>query len=198
MDREELYSLSEQLRRELHEIVDAQVDSLLQRIENPGMASASERYCSFVMPPSYFKGKKPCLVVLPDGERFPVHTWRETAEVILRDCNADETMHQRLLDISGKVMGRNRTILGRTDVDMRSPVKIDNGIYFESYFDTESLLKVMKERVLDAVGYDYGGIKLAVYDPKLQSEATVISVPDDGYDDCGGDETEDDGFTMTM
>lgn len=194
MDKEELYSLAKKLRKELHEIVDAQIDEMIQRIENPGCIPTNEKLCSFAMPPSYFKGKKPCLIVLPDGERIPVHTWRETAEAILRDCNADEVMHQRLLDISGKVMGRNRVILGTTDFSMRSPVMIDDGMYFESYFDTESMLKVLKERVLDVVGYDYGSIKLGVYDPKMQRE----EIYDDNDEDENEDETESGGLTMTM
>lgn len=195
MDKEKFYSLAEQIRNELHEIVDAQIDDLIQRIENPGRISTNERLCSFAMPSSYFKGKKPSVVVFSNGERIPVHTWRETAEVIFKDCNADEKMHQRLLDISGKVLGRNRVILGTTDSGMRSPVKIDSGIYFESYFDTEALMKMMKERVLDVVGYDYGGIKLGVYEPKMQREVMY----DSAFNESDGeDETESDGFNMTM
>lgn len=195
MDKEERYSLAEQLRSELHEMVDAQVDGLIRRIENPGRISENEKIYTFAMPSSYFKGKKPAAIVFPDGERIPVHTWRETAEAILKDCNADEEMHQRLLGISGKVMGRNRVILGTHASGMSRPLKIDNGIYFESYFDTETLLKVMKERVLDAVGYDYGGIKLGVYDPKMQRETIDDPVFEDDNDE---EEAESGGFTIIM
>lgn len=41
---------------------------------------------------------------------------------------------------------------------MHAPLEIDKNLYMESYYDTASLLYVLKERVLDAVGYDYSGI----------------------------------------
>ena len=106
-------------------------------------------------------------------------------------------MHGRLLAISGKVAGRERVILGRTDRGMDKPLKIDDGIYFESYFDTQYLLKVMKERVLDAVGYDYSGILLYVRDPalekKLQQEADSLE-----EDMETGPEEETEGLSMGM
>ena len=99
--------------------------------------------------------------------------------------------------ISGKVAGRERVILGRTDRGMDKPLKIDDGIYFESYFDTQYLLKVMKERVLDAVGYDYSGILLYVRDPalekKLQQEADSLE-----EDMETGPEEETEGLSMGM
>ena len=115
--------------------------------------------------------------------------------MILKDCNADAKMHGRLLAISGKVAGRERVILGRTDRGMDKPLKIDDGIYFESYFDTQYLLKVMKERMLDAVGYDYSGILLYVRDPalekKLQQEADSLE-----EDMETGPEEETEGLSM--
>ena len=117
--------------------------------------------------------------------------------MILKDCNADAKMHGRLLAISGKVAGRERVILGRPDRGMDKPLKIDDGIYFESYFDTQYLLKVMKERVLDAVGYDYSGILLYVRDPalekKLQQEADSLE-----EDMETGPEEETEGLSMGM
>ena len=195
MDKEKLYRLAEQLRSELHEMVDTQIDEVIHNIENPGYVSTGERSCSLYMPSSFFKGKKPAAIVFPDGERIPVHTWRETAEIILKDCNADEIMHEKLLDVSGKVMGRNRMILGKTAAGMNKPLKIDDGIYFESYFDTEYLLNMMKERVLDVVGYDYSHIELSIYDPKMQKETACVPLSDNSN---GEDETERDVFTMTM
>ena len=37
-------------------------------------------------------------------------------------------------------------------------VEIDKELYMESYYDTASLLYVLKNRVLDEVGYNYSGI----------------------------------------
>lgn len=59
------------------------------------------------------------------------------------------------------------------------------------------LLKVMKERVLDAVGYDYSGILLYVRDPalekKLQQEADSLE-----EDMETGPEEETEGLSMGM
>ena len=41
-------------------------------------------------------------------------------------------MHKNLIALSGKMAGRERTILGRTDDGMDRLIKIDNSIYFES------------------------------------------------------------------
>ena len=32
----------------------------------------------------------------------------------------------------------------------------------EAHYDTESLLRIMKVRILDTVGYDYSGIQVAI------------------------------------
>ena len=162
MEKEQLYEYAGRLRRELHALVDQHMDDFVKRIGDGNLSSKTVMACSLAGPDYFFKGKKPVSVVLPGGEERPCKTWREAVSMILKDCNADAKMHGRLLAISGKVAGRERVILGGTDRGMDKPLKIDDGIYFESYFDTQYLLKVMKERVLDAVGYDYSGILLSL------------------------------------
>ena len=197
MEKEQIYEYAGRLRRELHALVDQHMDDFVKRIGDGNLSSKTVMACSLAGPDYFFKGKKPVLVVLPGGEERPCKTWREAVSMILKDCNADAKMHGRLLAISGKVAGRERVILGRTDRGMDKPLKIDDGIYFESYFDTQYLLKVMKERVLDAVGYDYSGILLYVRDPalekKLQQEADSLE-----EDMETGPEEETEGLSMGM
>mgnify|MGYP000323683083 FL=1 len=49
-------------------------------------------------------------------------------------------------------MGRQCTILAASPEKMHAPLEIDKELYIESYYDTASLLYVLKNRVLDEVG----------------------------------------------
>lgn len=201
MEKEKVYEYAEQVRRELHTLVDRQIDDFLLRAESgKTMESDPATAWPMTLPPAWFKGKKPIAVLFPDGEEVPCKTWRQVAAVILQDCNRDETLHERLKEISGKVAGRARTILGKTDRGMNKPIKIDEGIYFESYFDTEYLLKMMSQ-VLDAVGYDYTGLQLRIRTP--QSVQSIEAFPAPEHEDAlqnadSEDENEREVFTPVM
>ena len=66
------------------------------------------------------------------------------------------------MDLRGKVQGRNRVLIGSETGKMRSPVQIDEALYVETHYDTETLLRILTTRILDEVGYDYSKIKIAV------------------------------------
>lgn len=89
---------------------------------------------------------------------------------ILQDCNADPTMHTYLMELRGKVMGRQRTILAASPEKMHAPLEIDKDLYMESYYDTATLLYVLKNRVLDEVGYNYSGIRVRFRQEQTQEE----------------------------
>lgn len=80
----------------------------------------------------------------------------------LKDCCKDRDKHQALMDLRGKILGRNRVLLGSETGKMRSPIKIDEALYVETHYDAETLLRILTTRILDAVGYDYSGIRIAV------------------------------------
>lgn len=67
-----------------------------------------------------------------------------------------------LMDLRGKILGRNRVLLGSETGKMRSPVKIGEALFVETHYDTETLLRILTTRILDEVGYDYGKIQIAV------------------------------------
>ena len=67
-------------------------------------------------------------------------------------------MHAHLMGLRGKVLGRQRAILAASPEKMHAPLEIGKDLYMESYYDTATLLYVLKNRVLDAIGYDYSGI----------------------------------------
>lgn len=160
------------LRQQLHELVDRECDSLLFRLsgEEDELSDVEQEYMqrtySLHMPPSLFKGQKPVSITFKNGHTTETRTWKDTATVLLKECNADPVMHQRLLDLRGKVLGRQRMILGDSPDGMDVPLKIDDDIFVEGKYDTETLMYVITERIFRAVGYDYGGIEVTVKNPK--------------------------------
>ena len=162
---EDTRKLLEDTRRERHELVDRAIDSLYG-IRQEVTVDEKENILLFSTYPAFFKSKKPVSVLFPDGREVMTKTWKQVAVTLLQDCNSDELMHKHLSEISGKVFGRDRTIIGKDTTGMVAPLRVDDGIYFESKFDTESLLKVLMERVLNVVGYDYTGIYIKLKEPQ--------------------------------
>ena len=155
----------EENRAQAPRVVDARYDELLDEIKygkNMSGKPLTQRDLPLGSLPSLFKGKKPAATLMPDGHTEPTPTWRSVVCAVLADCNADEERHNRLLQLRGKVSGRSRSILSSDPSGMDMPIRIDDGLFFEGKFDTEYLIKMMTERVLDKVGYDYSGIRIAI------------------------------------
>ena len=45
---------------------------------------------------------------------------------------------------------------------MRSPVEIGEGLYAETHYDTETLLKILTARLLTPAGYDYSTVAIVL------------------------------------
>lgn len=125
---------------------------------------------SFASFSAYFKGKKPLLVSFSSGKKVEVKTWKSVALEIMKECNSDKIMHERLIKISGKVFGAKRTLLAKSPNELDAPLKIDDDLYLETKFDTQSLFDIMKNRIFDVIGFDYGSIYIKYYDPALQNK----------------------------
>ena len=121
----------EMLRSELHSMVDARVDGSIQHILRGGVLDIAPTF-PLTANPAIFKGEKPESILLPDGREIKTPTWKTAVLTIMQDCNEDPVMH--------------------------APLEIGKDLYMESYYDTATLLYVLKNRVLDAIGYDYSGI----------------------------------------
>lgn len=109
-----------------------------------------------------FKGKKPTGVFLKKGIRSNVGTWKKVFELILKDCASNSAKRVSLLNLRGKVSGRERVFLSDRPDNMRSPLKIVDDLFVESHYDTESLLRILTNRLLKPVGYDYTNIEIAI------------------------------------
>lgn len=161
----------QELRTKLINDIDESMEQLLQKLQNNPEFTMQE---SFVMQRDFeclyplhaglgiFKGKRPTGVLFPDHSRIETPTWKKVAEVILAECNKNATYHQALMNLRGKVLGRNRVLLGSEIGNMRSPVKIDEALYLETHYDAETLLRIITSRILNEIGYNYNEIKIAV------------------------------------
>lgn len=169
----------EQSRQDMHEKIDRQYDQLVHRVLMEGrqiQLSNDELFLSLASDPARFKGMKPTAILFPDGRIIAETKWRMVALEILRDCNREPAMHDRLMELRGSVFGRNRCVLSSNGRNMDVPLQIDNDLYFEGKFDTEFLLRMLRDNILDVVGYDYNRIGIAVDDPRLEMSANQNSM----------------------
>ncbi|MBQ9196694.1 MAG: hypothetical protein IJ157_05555 [Clostridia bacterium] len=154
------------IRAKLKEL-DAHCERLIQEImeNNTSQPEANQAGFEALIPlttgTAFFKGKHPTAVII-DGRRVDTATWKKVFEAIMQDCARDPQRRQALMDLRGRVQGRNRVLLGSEKGSMRSPVQIAEALYAETHYDTETLLKTMITRILEPVHYPYGGILIAV------------------------------------
>ncbi len=190
MEFEKNIELIEQSRLQVHEMIDRRYDELINRLSKGDLESKEEAIRPLYSMPALFKGMKPKAVIFPDGREVEAKTWKKVVTEILKDCNQDKRCHEDLMKIRDKVAGRDRIILGSDAEQMDVPLQIDEKLFFEGKFDTESLLRVLCNRVLDVVGYDYRGICLNVYNPQMKNEQSETIQEEN--------EEQTDGFVMQM
>ncbi len=163
----ELYRLREELIREIDEKIDKITSEIEKELPNEKRNdSTTEKNYESIYPldvgVGIFKGKRPTGIVFKDGARKETPTWKRVVEEILKDCCKDRFKRQRLMDLRGKILGRNRVLLGSETGKMRSPLKIDDALYVETHYDAETLMRILTTRILDEVDYDYRSIRIAV------------------------------------
>lgn len=161
----------QQLRKELIEEIDTRIEQVIKKVKTEQISTqkrtaSTEKNYESLYPlhagTGIFKGKRPTGVILSNGIRQKCPTWKSIAEALLKDCCNDSQKKQALMDLRGKVLGRNRVLLGSEAGTMRSPLKIDEALYMETHYDAEALLRILTTRILDAAGYDYSQIRIAV------------------------------------
>ena len=123
------------------------------------------------------KRKKPIGLKFNTGESVKTPTWKSVVQTIMQHCSSQPDMHERLMQLSGKVAGRQRIIIGKSAEEMDVPLKIDEGMYFEGKFDTEALLTMMTKKVLEPIGYDYSQIIIQYADrvPTMSESNLIVS-----------------------
>lgn len=172
MTKEQITVLAEieRIRRECRQLVDSKFDALTSRVLEEGGAELKEdeRVLTLAAMPSAFKGKKPVSLILPGGAEVNTPSWKKAVTAILQDCNSDPRRHKWMLELRGRVFGNFRPLLAKTPEGMGAPLKIDEGLYWESKFDTEAMLRNLTDKLLSKVGYDYQGVVVRYLDPQLR------------------------------
>ena len=160
----------EKVRGQLLDKVNSRIDALIIRIENGepinvGSLSAGETVYPLSISPSLFKGTKPAAVYFGD-EKIPVNTWRKAYTLILQRCADVSEKRDMLASLCNKIGGRKRTFLSDSPDGMDCPIKIADGIFVEGDFDTEWLMRILTNEILDTVRYDYSNISVSVLSGK--------------------------------
>lgn len=161
----------EQSRKQMHRNIDDQYDVLVRKILMEDRCielEPDEQVLALVTDPARFKGTKPSHLLLPDGRTIPISKWKQTITELLADCNKDSVMHDRMMQLRDRVSGRLRSLLSASPDGMSVPIKIDEDLYLEGKLDTEFLLKIVRDQILDPVGYECGKVGIVVYDPKQE------------------------------
>lgn len=161
----------QKLREELIREIDEKFDWIIEGMEKesiPSIQKGNHKTQNYEITyplnvgSGIFKGKHPIGILFGDGHRTKNPTWKSVVEEVLKDCCKDPVQRQALMDLRGKVLGRNRVLLGSEVGKMRSPVKIDEALYVETHYDAETLLRILTRRILDMVGYDYRDIWIVI------------------------------------
>ena len=179
MDKKLIREMINDSRTRMHQLIDKRFDELLDSIENGKSILPETEILSLSSPPFLFKGEKPSAVIM-NGNIIPTPTWKLVVTTILRACNNEPTMHNRLMELRGSVSGRSRYILSNCPKDMNVPLKIDDDLYFEGKFDSEYLIKMMTERVLKPIGFDYDKIDIVLRPREQKQDMEEISHENEG------------------
>lgn len=169
----EFVSQVEMIRKESHQSIDTKCDALIRKAILGG-EDTDARLIPLRGNLSCLKGEKPSAVILPGKNMVPVKNWRQAVTTIMRDCAADPDRRTRLMEMSDKIIGNFRTILGHRAEGMNVPIEICEGLYMEGKFDTGALLHVLTDRILPNTGYDYQSVLFQLREPELEQAPTQM------------------------
>ena len=151
-------------QNEIIMIVNTLFDELVNEVSNIKVEQ-NEKINNFenILPLSntkVFKGKKPIAVIFGEN-RIKTPTWKIVIETILKEVLKEENMKEKLYDLSDKLLGRKRTRLTESPEEMRKPLKLDDNLYIETHYDTETLMNLLLQ-ILNDISYNYKDIKVAI------------------------------------
>ncbi len=151
-------------QNEIIMIVNTLFDELVNEVSNIKVEQ-NEKINNFenILPLSntkVFKGKKPIAVIFGEN-RIKTPTWKIVIETILKEVLKEENMKEKLYNLSDKLLGRKRTRLSESPEEMRKPLKLDDNLYIETHYDTETLMNLLLQ-ILNDISYNYKDIKVAI------------------------------------
>ncbi|MFQ9532288.1 MAG: hypothetical protein ACLR1H_15270 [Roseburia intestinalis] len=159
--------LIEELREEMLQLVNTKCDALLQMYrsgeQHTNVKDTIRESSLITVSPAELKGKRPLAVQFALGEWIETPTWRKVAQKILQTCNEQPDIHERFMEMCGKVAGRWRTILGSSPEEMDVPIKVDEELYFEGKFDTEAMLNMLEKKCWNRQGLITAALKSGIW-----------------------------------
>ncbi len=174
---ENVRQIIEETRQSLHKRIDSQFDEFIESLESGRSMCDPCRGMSLKTMPAYFKGNKPISIVYPDGTVDLTSTWRKVAKSLLQHCAEDNVMRERMYVLCDRASGKSRYILSSKPDGMDIPIEICPNMYFEGKYDTESMLRVITNRIFDTIGYRYLDIEINIVDRATLTEAVMSTVP---------------------
>ncbi len=157
----------EDMRKRIMQEINTEFDVIIEHLSKDLNKNPYEHIQPYEMKypltagPGIFKGKKPTTVII--GEKIiQIRTWKQLVEEIMKGCTASEKYKKQLESLAGKVSGKKRILLAETGDGMRSPLQIEENLFMETHYDTETLLNILTTRILIPIGYDYSAISVTV------------------------------------
>lgn len=130
----------------------------------PAVASGDTMSITLYGDINALRGTKPTLVRYGE-DSIPVTSWKRAFAAVLDICNRQESYHEALLAARNETMGRGRKVMADSPQGMLSPLKIDDGLYVETNFSTEALLKLLRDRILSWIDFDARDITFEYWRP---------------------------------
>ena len=145
-------------------MINTMFDELVRNVENLKMEgnNKSTVYESIypITNTTGFKGKKPIAVEI-GNIRKTTPTWKVVVETILKEVLKDSNMRDRMFNLRDKLLGRKGKRLSKDEDGMHSPLKLENGLYIEMHYDTETLMNLLLQ-ILTEISYDYNNIRVVI------------------------------------
>lgn len=160
-------NLIDEIRKKQDEIImmiNAAFDETIKKVANLQLNPNEEKNEFEMIYPvtnvGGFKGKKVIAVII-NGKRYVVPTWKVAVTTILQEVMKDENNKNKIYNLCDKLLGRVRNRLSHTNSGMRSAIKLDDNLYIETHYDTETLMRFLLQ-ILSDINYDFSNIKIAL------------------------------------
>jgi len=111
--------------------------------------------------PYVFVGKKPVAVMF-GGERVEAKTWRGVYAAVIERCNQNPRHHESLMYLRDKTAGKVRVFLSGSPGGMTRPLRIDDDLYGETHYGSETLMHILVERILAYTNFDYSDVRIVL------------------------------------
>ena len=131
--------------------------------DQPTKRSASnyELIYPLTIEPYVFVRKKPVAVLFGD-ERIEVKSWHGVYAAVLKRCNENPEHHKMLMYLRNKAAGKMRVFLSDSPDGMTRPLRIDEDMYGETHYGSQTLMHILVNRILAPAHFNCSNIRVAI------------------------------------